>query len=901
MNKIEPQMIIGNSLFRIFLLSTVIFLIILKYIFNDYPLRFNSYVYLFVSFVLIYIILLIIYNLFYSILFRIHSFFYLISFRIFRLFYSILFRIRNLLNLFTNFLKKLIIFIIAHKIVASLIAEINTIHAFVSTPFAAFFTVGEYFLTCNIFKPEPLPGILQIFPYPIGRVSLFILASFFIIIVALIGESALFYILNTIFNVSYKPKGISKWIRETHLYLFFYHILEFVLFEPIAKLFPTWSSFVFIFSQTALTYNIIEIDSSYITPFDKFILIVLSTVPSMILAISVETIHQSIKKLLNKNLIQFAFKPIREIFDELIPIVIGIFVISAVSYTIFLIYSINLFSKIFIAFTILSYIILSKTVRKSIHLLLIFQKGYAAIKRISKSRILFLIVILLFILLVVFAYIYTDNEDKIKSLNERSSPEVDNSPPISPPIISKSLPKIDMFQVIPNRTTIGKSFSIRYSVSDRGGPGLSRVELRRKSETGSWQNNTTILDGRKGLYNGLFEDTPKTPGIYFYGICVFDRENNWNDDYEPSKAIVDYAPADRHETDIYPPNILEFDIAHPRLTIKSPFTITYKVSDNGDSGLNRVELWRKDVGYIKDNKLNGLKHSIPGSFKDAPPVSGDYWYEIRVFDNANNSNDEQNSQTNYLPKKYDPIRVTVIDYTTEDSRIETSIPTKATTNEDAMTWYERGNTLYYQKRYLEALRAYEKAIELDPNLALARNGEGTALECLGRYNEALQAQNKAIELDPNLAEAWSGKGNALEYLERYNEALRAYERAIELDPNLAEAWSGKGNAFWGQNRYDEALRTYERAIELNPNLAEAWSGRGVILSEQGKYDEAIKYCDEAIALEPDVGVYWNNKGNALNGIGKYEEANIAYAKAKELGYVAPGNKVLVNTNLRQGQ
>ena len=237
----------------------------------------------------------------------------MILFKIFRSFYSISFRIQNLLKPFANFLKKLIIFAIVHKVVASLIVFMNTIPGFVLTPFGFIFTFGEIFLTCNIFKPEPLPGILQIFPYPIGKVSLFILASFFIIIVALIGESVLFYFLNTIFNVSYKPKGISNWIRETHIYLFFYHILELVLFEPIAKLFPTWSSFVFIFSQTALTYNIIESDSSYITPFDKFILIILSTVSSMFFAMSVETIHRSIKKLLNKNILELRYNQIIDV------------------------------------------------------------------------------------------------------------------------------------------------------------------------------------------------------------------------------------------------------------------------------------------------------------------------------------------------------------------------------------------------------------------------------------------------------------------------------------------------------------------------------------------------------------------------------------------------------------
>jgi hypothetical protein len=40
---------------------------------------------------------------------------------------------------------------------------------------------------------------------------------------------------------------------------------------------------------------------------------------------------------------------------------------------------------------------------------------------------------------------------------------------------------------------------------------------------------------------------------------------------------------------------------------------------------------------------------------------GTYWYGIRVFDNANHWNDEENSKTNYQPYKYEPIEVTVVD------------------------------------------------------------------------------------------------------------------------------------------------------------------------------------------------------------------------------------------------
>jgi tetratricopeptide (TPR) repeat protein len=61
-------------------------------------------------------------------------------------------------------------------------------------------------------------------------------------------------------------------------------------------------------------------------------------------------------------------------------------------------------------------------------------------------------------------------------------------------------------------------------------------------------------------------------------------------------------------------------------------------------------------------------------------------------------------------------------------------------------WFKEGTTLHDLKRYEEALAAYEQAIRLDPNLALAYSNKGFALYGLKRYQEAGQAFEKARQL-----------------------------------------------------------------------------------------------------------------------------------------------------------
>ncbi len=89
-------------------------------------------------------------------------------------------------------------------------------------------------------------------------------------------------------------------------------------------------------------------------------------------------------------------------------------------------------------------------------------------------------------------------------------------------------------------------------------------------------------------------------------------------------------------------------------------------------------------------------------------------------------------------------------------------------------------------------------------------------DLLHRYDfeSALKGFDKAIELDPNLVEAWRGKGDALHFLGRREDALAAYEETVKLDPNKKEVWRGQGDALYSLGRREDALVAYDTLIEL---------------------------------------------------------------------------------------
>jgi tetratricopeptide (TPR) repeat protein len=111
---------------------------------------------------------------------------------------------------------------------------------------------------------------------------------------------------------------------------------------------------------------------------------------------------------------------------------------------------------------------------------------------------------------------------------------------------------------------------------------------------------------------------------------------------------------------------------------------------------------------------------------------------------------------------------------------------------------------YLQKRFSEALAAYEQAIDIDPHNALAHSNKGHALYALKRYEDALNAFEEANQLDPENAMIHNGRGKTLYKLHFYEDALAAHDEALRIDPNLAEAYRDKADVL-------EALALQARA------------------------------------------------------------------------------------------
>lgn len=202
-----------------------------------------------------------------------------------------------------------------------------------------------------------------------------------------------------------------------------------------------------------------------------------------------------------------------------------------------------------------------------------------------------------------------------------------------------------------------------------------------------------------------------------------------------------------------------------------------------------------------------------------------------------------------------------------------------------------GNTFTDQERFGEAISMYQKALEIQPDLAVAYYNMGNALKKLGRINEALASYLKAVDLEPNAAEPYYNMGNTFKDQGKLNEAVSCYKKALELRPGYAEVRCNLGHVLQKRGELGEAVRHYEKATQILPDLVEAWYGMGNVLKEKGEWEEAIFCFQKALVLRPDYSGAYNNMGNIFREQRRLEKAIFCYEKAIQ---IEPSNAAAYN-------
>lgn len=119
------------------------------------------------------------------------------------------------------------------------------------------------------------------------------------------------------------------------------------------------------------------------------------------------------------------------------------------------------------------------------------------------------------------------------------------------------------------------------------------------------------------------------------------------------------------------------------------------------------------------------------------------------------------------------------------------------------------------------------------------------------FDEALAAYRRALEIDPDLVPALINLANIHYSRNEIAEAQALYERAIALEPEVFEAHFNLGNIFHDLGRYADARSCYRDALHLNPTYADGHFYLAVTLEKNGQSQEARLHWKAYQELAPD--------------------------------------------------
>ncbi|CAN5256393.1 hypothetical protein BH23GEM2_BH23GEM2_16490 [soil metagenome] len=213
-----------------------------------------------------------------------------------------------------------------------------------------------------------------------------------------------------------------------------------------------------------------------------------------------------------------------------------------------------------------------------------------------------------------------------------------------------------------------------------------------------------------------------------------------------------------------------------------------------------------------------------------------------------------------------------------------------TVNVQAYEFYLRGRQFFHQlrRKSLEhARQMFNRAIEIDPDYALAHAGVADCCSLLYTYFDAREsnlrqadaASEKALELEPELAEAHVARGIAMWLNKHYDEAVEHFETAMRLDPKLFEAPFFYGRSMRSQGRFADAAKLFERAATLRPEDFQAPAMLATTLESLGMHEESlathrrvVKLVEDRLALNPDDARACNLAATSYSALGETESA-----------------------------
>jgi len=222
---------------------------------------------------------------------------------------------------------------------------------------------------------------------------------------------------------------------------------------------------------------------------------------------------------------------------------------------------------------------------------------------------------------------------------------------------------------------------------------------------------------------------------------------------------------------------------------------------------------------------------------------------------------------------------------------------------------ERGNQLFGQKKFDEALEAYNKAVALCPKDAVYRSNRASVYIQRKQYDLAVQECKEAIEIGREnhadftaIAKLWAKMGSAFEALGDLVEAKRAYEKSLVehmdnkvkkslqqltqqikdkeqvayVNPELAGKHKDAGDAACKEGKWPDAIKEYTEALRRDPKNVKIMSNRALCYTKLMDWQRALDECESILKIDSKFVKAYLRKGKIQHLLKQYHKAIDTY-------------------------
>jgi tetratricopeptide (TPR) repeat protein len=160
--------------------------------------------------------------------------------------------------------------------------------------------------------------------------------------------------------------------------------------------------------------------------------------------------------------------------------------------------------------------------------------------------------------------------------------------------------------------------------------------------------------------------------------------------------------------------------------------------------------------------------------------------------------------------------------------------------------------------------------------------EADKLKAEKKYIEAIEKYTKALELKPNSKDAFEGRSECFILNKEFDKASNDYKYLLNMKPHNVSYIMDLADCYVNMNRVKTAIEYYQRALSEEDDNIDAYQKIVMAFIKSKDYENAQKYCTDAMIKNKESYQFFFLKGLALDSAKNYQGATMSYERAISL-------------------